>query len=97
MTPGDRTRRIINVVAAYYKVPVGDVLGRSRTETVVEARWAAMTAAWVETTLSFPQLGRLFGRDHTSVLHAVQKTGAWPDRRWPKTLTSVKIAVYKGI
>lgn len=55
-----------------YDVAYGEVMGRSRSQRVVMARHQAMTelyfAGW-----SLSELGRVFGRDHTTVLSAVRK------------------------
>jgi hypothetical protein len=30
--------------------------------------------------MSYPQMGRLFGRDHSTCMHALQKMGVWKPR-----------------
>lgn len=48
-----------------------DVLGRSRYAMHVVPRWAAMLAAH-RGGASYAHIGRQFGRDHTTVMHAVR-------------------------
>jgi hypothetical protein len=64
---------IINAVAAHYKVSRHDILSARRTGPVVYARQVAYYLSKVLTLKSLPQIGRVFGRDHTSALHGVRK------------------------
>jgi len=50
-----------------------DIYGTSRHPIVARARRRAMAVLRWSTTLSLPELGRIFNRDHTSVLTAVRK------------------------
>lgn len=84
LSPYHERRRIIDLMARMHGVTYADVLGRSRRrERIIPARQAAICAVkeW-ETingrAISMPLLGRLFGgRDHTTILHAMQKRGYW--------------------
>ena len=49
------------------------MVGKSRAKPFVYPRQIAMYLARSHTSLSFHDLGRVFGRDHTTVLHAVQR------------------------
>lgn len=64
---------IIQCVSRYYGVSQEEILGKSRAKPFVYPRQIAMYLARSHTSLSFPDLGRVFGRDHTTVLHAVQR------------------------
>jgi chromosomal replication initiator protein len=58
-------------VADYHRIPLSDLLGKSRTRSVVRPRQMAMALAKELTTHSLPEIGQAFGgRDHTTVLHA---------------------------
>jgi chromosomal replication initiator protein len=58
-------------VADYHRIPLSDLLGKSRTRSVVRPRQMAMALAKEMTTHSLPEIGQAFGgRDHTTVLHA---------------------------
>ena len=46
---------------------------RTRRGKVVRARHEAMYLIAQQTTLSYPQIGRLFGFDHTTVLRGIRK------------------------
>lgn len=63
---------ILRAVAASFDVAPADILAMRRTSRVVTARQAAMHLVRRLTHLSLPQIGTLFDRDHTTVLHAVR-------------------------
>lgn len=55
-------------------ISIEDVRGPHRARRIVAARHTCMYAIYKERKdVSFPALGRFFGRDHTSCLHAVRK------------------------
>lgn len=65
---------IIDKAAELFSLDVEQIRGKSRTRDLVHARQVGMYVCRTETELSFPQIGRAFGgRDHTTVMHAVEK------------------------
>lgn len=62
--------------ARLHGVTAEDVCGRGRTAAVSRARQAVWLHLRETTALSYPELGALFGRDHTSVLYGVRKCSA---------------------
>ena len=70
LTAGD----IIDLATEFFSLPKEELLGPRRTKDLVTARHITMYALREHTDLSLPTIGSLFdGRDHTSVLHAVNK------------------------
>lgn len=67
-TPKQRILADIEAVARIYGVTLKDVLGISRTRNIVRARQAAIWMVWFSREYSLPAIGRVFGKDHTSVL-----------------------------
>jgi hypothetical protein len=65
--------QIIAACASEFGVTVEDVTGPSRRREYVRPRHAAMWMARVVAGLSLHQVGRAFGRDHTSVINAVER------------------------
>ena len=65
--------KIIDCVCRYFGISNEEMVGKSRAKPFVYPRQIAMYLARSHTSLSFPDLGRVFGRDHTTVLHAVQR------------------------
>ena len=70
--PTERPELTVERVSAELGVTVGDILSRTRLRHVAHAR---AVVAWVlrQHELSFPAIGRLLGRDHTSIMTAVRK------------------------
>jgi chromosomal replication initiator protein len=64
-------------VADFYKVTVSDLKAKTRTTGVAHPRQVAMYIARDLTHASLAEVGRAFGgKDHTTVLHAVEKIKA---------------------
>lgn len=66
---------IVNAVAAEYSVLPRKLYAYGRSTKLAEARKVAMYLVRHNTNLSLPQIGTVFGRDHTTVLSAVVKVG----------------------
>jgi chromosomal replication initiator protein len=65
---------IVEATARLYGFTPDDLAGPSRRQPLVLARQTAMYLCRDLTDLSLPKIGRVFGgRDHTTVLHAVDK------------------------
>jgi chromosomal replication initiator protein len=64
---------IIEVVAEQFKMPVDDILGKKRNKEIVMPRQVAMYLAREMGGMSYPDIGRAFGRDYTTVIHSYEK------------------------
>jgi len=64
---------IIATVADRFLYTDVELLGRSRRQPLAHARQVAMYLCRELTDMSYPQIGRLFDRHHTTVIHAVQE------------------------
>lgn len=65
---------IIRVVAKKHGIRSRDIIGPAQTSDVVLARQEAMWACRTYNPhMSFPKLGRIFGRDHSTVMLGVRK------------------------
>jgi chromosomal replication initiator protein len=65
--------RIIGEVAGFYGITVEQLKGKRRTNSVALPRQMAMYLMRRTTTLSLTEIGRIFHRDHTTVIHACDK------------------------
>ncbi len=63
----DTVNRIIECVAKHYSVKVEDILGTSRTKKIKTARNVAMYIVRSVTSMSLPQMGVVFCRDHSTI------------------------------
>jgi len=64
---------IESIVAAYFGITPADLHSSRRTQTVSLARSLAMTLARRHTPMSYPEIGRAMGKNHSSVILAVQR------------------------
>jgi hypothetical protein len=74
-TPLGGNVQIIKDIARQHGITYADIIGPSRTQKIYKARHHAIHAVKAACpNKSLPELGRMFGgRDHTTILHALQK------------------------
>jgi chromosomal replication initiation ATPase DnaA len=76
-TPRELRMAVVERVALAHDVSVDEVMGRSVQRHISNARRAAMQAIAAEfNDDSSVMIGRLFNRDHSTVLHALRKVAA---------------------
>lgn len=68
-----KIEKIISEVAHTYNVSESDILSNRKTAELVLARQVAMYISRETTDLSYKAIGESFGKDHTTVLHNVNK------------------------
>jgi chromosomal replication initiator protein len=65
---------ILEATSKMFGIPVEEITGKKRQRPLVTARQVAMYVVRELTDLSYPAIAREFGgRDHTTVIHAVEK------------------------
>jgi chromosomal replication initiator protein len=65
---------ILDTTSKMFGIPVEEIVGKKRQRPLVAARQVAMYVMRDLTDLSYPAIAREFGgRDHTTVIHAVEK------------------------
>ncbi len=73
---GDITSATIMAqVASYFGLTLEDLRGASRSLVLVNARQIAMYLCRELTSMSLPEIGKEFNKDHTTVMHANKKIG----------------------
>jgi chromosomal replication initiator protein len=75
VAPAVTLKLIQEVVAADHGLLRRDLLNERRSAVFVRPRQIAMYLARHMTDKSLPIIGRAFGRDHTTVFHAVNRVG----------------------
>lgn len=65
--------KILEVVADFYHISIGDLKGRSRMKDIAQARQVASYLLRDINDLSYPAIGKLTGKDHTTAIHAYNK------------------------
>ena len=73
MTPRDQYLDVIRHVADHHGVPFKAIMARDRTPPVAAARQDAYRALVDAYGLPKAQVGRIFQRDHTTVLHGIRQ------------------------
>ena len=78
--PPRPAHEVIKRVAARHRMLVEELLSPSRKHQVIAARFDAIVEVYQtcrigERRLSLPEIGRLFRRDHTSILSALRRRG----------------------
>lgn len=77
MSPAEPRRvsavEVIRGTAAYYNVRVSQLMGPSRSGYIAFARQVAMFLVRADCQLSYPQIGTIFHRDHTTVMAACKR------------------------
>lgn len=68
----ERADVIISKVAAFYGMSNAEIRGKCRKKELVKARWLAMYFIRSKTDFTLNTIGDLFGRDHTTVIHALR-------------------------
>jgi len=75
-------RMILDTTADMFGMTIEDLIGKSRSRPLVTARQISMYVFRQLTDFSYPAIGREFGgRDHTTVIHAVDKIGTLMKQR----------------
>jgi chromosomal replication initiator protein len=74
--------RILEATSQLFSFPIDEIRGKSRRRPLVTARQTSMYVFRQLTEMSYPAIAREFGgRDHTTVIHAVEKVEALMQER----------------
>jgi chromosomal replication initiator protein len=65
--------QICDLVSRHYAFSISDLKGKSRQQPITMARQVAMSLCRGSLTLSLPEIGRFFNRDHSTVLVSIRK------------------------
>ncbi len=94
---GITAKKIIKTTADYFQIEITDLLGSKRVKELVYPRQLAMYLMRERLHHSYPQIGEAFGgKDHTTVMHAVDKIGKLKksDNATEKDLTAITQELY---
>ena len=65
--------KVQKFIANYYQLKLADLKGRNSSKAVAGPRQIAMFLCRTLTDASLPQIGKSFGRDHSTVVHSIRK------------------------
>lgn len=66
-------REIVRQVALTHGLPPEDLMARDRRAVIADARLEAYHHIQATNRFSYPQIGRFFGRDHTTIVTGVSR------------------------
>ena len=70
----DRRSEILKAVAGHYGLRVSDMKAKSNAKPIAFPRQVAMYLCRKLTSLSYPEIGRIFNdKHHSTVMHSVEK------------------------
>lgn len=76
LIPGVKTENSAHDMAVNFanqrNIRVAEFFGSTRVARIAHARQECMALIREKTDLSLPQIGRIFNRDHSTVLHALR-------------------------
>lgn len=64
---------IIKTVCNFFNVSISDIIGKSRMKNVVLPRQISIYLMRNLTNLSLKEIGKLFMKDHTTIIHSIEK------------------------
>jgi len=67
-SPDITAKRIVSLVSKRYGVAQDDIYGRKRQQQICHARNVCVYIIKKELDLSYPEIGKMFNRDHTTIL-----------------------------
>ena len=71
---GTAVYEVLAIVARQYGIPIDELPKKGRTQTVARARQDACALLRDTTKMSLPEIGRVFDRDHTTIIHGLRST-----------------------
>ena len=66
-----KIERIISMVSQHTGVPEEEIKGKKRTKEIAMARHVCIYILRTQTELSFPSIGKIFGRDHSTIMYSI--------------------------
>jgi chromosomal replication initiator protein len=90
---------LLMVSADYFGIPVSELTGRNRSAKISVPRQIIMYLMREEVGASFPQIGQALNRDHTTVMHGIQRVTAdlETDGDLAKTISAVRSKLYEPV
>ena len=65
--------KIFSAITDHYGISRDDMVGKKREKAIAEARHISIYLIREITEMSFPNIGKLYDRDHTTILSSYQK------------------------
>lgn len=90
---------IIQFICNYFQVERSELEGRSRVRRLAVPRSLCMFFLRKRTGMTYSEIGRIFDRDHTSVIHAINTIEDLVDSKDKilNTITDINLIMYKSV
>lgn len=90
---------ILMVSAEYFGLPIAELTGRNRSAKISQPRQIIMYLMREEIGASLPQIGQALNRDHTTVMHGIQRitTDMESDADLAKTVSALRAKLYEPV
>ena len=89
------SNNIIETVCKYYGQLIVEVMGKSRILEIVRARQVCMYLIYMQAGLTLTEIAKMFGRDHTTVIHSREKVTQQltnlADKSWKNDIEIIKM------
>lgn len=66
--------KVLDAVCDVHNITIYDILGTRRSRAIVDARTQAMAIFYVYLFYAYSRTGKIFAKDHSTVIHAVNNT-----------------------
>lgn len=97
---GDRKRKVsldemLSIAAEAFEITAEEIRGRAQPQRIARARHAFVYVARTVLAESFPRIGRVLGRDHTTVISSLRRAEALivRDKVFKAGVAAIKIAI----
>lgn len=97
---GDRRRKVsleevLPIAADAFEIAVEEILGRAQPQRIARARHAFVYVARTALAESYPRIGRVLGRDHTTVISSLRRAEALivRDKAFQAGVSAIKAAI----
>jgi len=81
--------KIVQAIAAHYGIRPEDILGKSQTREMALPRQIAMFLCRKQLELPFQKIGKIFGRDHSTVMGSIRQVQKSVDEKKPEILAAL--------
>ncbi|MDO8638295.1 MAG: chromosomal replication initiator protein DnaA [Candidatus Daviesbacteria bacterium] len=87
------SKKVLSGINQYFEIKMADLVGPNRKKDLVRSRQIAMYILYQDCKLAYEKIGEMLGgRDHTTIMHGVEKIGKIinKDSELQKTIEEIK-------
>ena len=90
---------VLRVAADFFEVTLAELIGRNRSAKIVLPRQVIMYVIREEVGASLQQIGRALERDHTTVMHGIERVASEMDKdpHLAQSVSSLRNRLYEPL